>query len=99
MADSVTTEHSTANTERFKTYPFFYVDIYPACCYLFFLYVYFDVCWQRWTSRDADDHEKTLINSFRELADATTHFKFEVNPAQRNRVDELRSRIPSRIFT
>ena len=77
----------------------FFGDIYPTFCYLFLLYVYFDICWQRGTSRDADDHEKTLINSFRELADATTHFKFEDNPAQHDRVDKLRSGILSWILS
>ena len=82
MADSETAEHSTVNTERYETY--FFCRYISDFCYLLFLYVHFDVCWQRGTSRDADDHEKTLINSFRELADATTHFKFEDNPAQRD---------------
>ena len=98
MADSETSEHFTANTERYETYLFF-VDIYPTFCYWFLLYVYFEVCWQRGMSSDADDQEKTLINSFRELADATTHFKYEDNPAQRDRVDELCSHIPSWIFS
>ena len=77
----------------------FFVDIYLTFCYLLHLYVYFDDCWQRGTLRDADDHEKTLINSFRELADAKTHFQFEDNPAQRDRVDKLRSSILSWILS
>ena len=98
MADSETAEHSIANTERYET-DLFFIDIYPTLCYLFLLYLYFDVCWQRGTTRDADDQEETLINSFRELADATAHLKFEDNPAQRDRVDKLRSCIPSWIFS
>ena len=73
--------------------------IYPTFCYLLPSYVHFDVCWQRGTSRDADDQEKTLIKCSRELTDATTHFKFEDNSAQRDRVDKLRSRIPSWILS
>ena len=43
MADSETAEHSTANTERYETYLFcrYLSDFF---CYLFLLYVYFDVC-------------------------------------------------------
>ena len=60
-----------ANTEQFQT---FFVS-YPACCYFSF-YVYFGACLQRWTLRDSGDLEKNPINSLRELADSTTHFKF-----------------------